>query len=461
MSASRTSRHSTLIFVAALALPTSAFAGKDVSLFDLKGLTEFARDGAYPAGQIAASCETVVCNVGDQVVNWQAAMNPDHPFIAYSVYRLKDGRFEQLGRSWAKHTFFVQSQFFCGSCIPAGSQALGVGCADTYTSSHNANQFNLGPREEIDPYTGAWQPCGSYFDGSPQDCLRNGPSGLGPLDHRCVLADSDLGDPSATYCYEAIYVIAGDADTGNNIGSRACSMIWNGSNWFFITPLDGNPLMYGPALANRWLTGGANEQLATISDPGSVYVGSKATDLGGGNWHYEYAVYNYNYSRRIRSFAVPVPSSVTVSNIEFRDGDADPGNDWTSAIDTDCGSITWQTATYDANPTANALVWGTLFNFRFDANVPPATGIVGFDPFLPGGGLSHLSATLVTPDIGCVKGDVNGDGLIDGRDIQSFVEVILNPPCEQSRAYCAANVDGSSGLAATDAAGIANLILVP
>src|SRR4029077_16661651 len=43
-------------------------------------------------------------------------------------------------------------------------------------------------------------------------------------------------------------------------------------------------------------------------------------------------------------------------------------------------SITWNTETFAQNQNANAIRWGTLYNFRFDANQPPqaANATVGF-----------------------------------------------------------------------------------
>ena len=32
---------------------------------------------------------------------------------------------------------------------------------------------------------------------------------------------------------------------------------------------------------------------------------------------------------------------------------------------------TWSTQTYDQNENANALRWGTMYNFWFDADAPP------------------------------------------------------------------------------------------
>ena len=43
-------------------------------------------------------------------------------------------------------------------------------------------------------------------------------------------------------------------------------------------------------------------------------------------------------------------------------------------------SLTWSSETFAQNPNANAIRWGTLYNFRFDSDRPPqaANATVGF-----------------------------------------------------------------------------------
>jgi hypothetical protein len=82
-----------------------------------------------------------------------------------------------------------------------------------------------------------------------------------------------------------------------------------------------------------------------------------------------------------------------VTNIEFRDTDWDPANDWQATIAN--GAITWSTETFAQNEDANSLKWGTLYNFRFDANVPPADGHIGAQLFRPGTLLSNVSLSRV------------------------------------------------------------------
>ncbi len=104
-------------------------------------------------------------------------------------------------------------------------------------------------------------------------------------------------------------------------------------------------------------------------------VGAKVTNNGNGTWNYEYAVYNHNADRAGGSFSVPLPTgAVVVTNIGFHDVDSHSGEpyslvDWTSTVSSN--SITWNTETYGTNVNANALRWGTLYNFSFTAERAP------------------------------------------------------------------------------------------
>jgi len=77
------------------------------------------------------------------------------------------------------------------------------------------------------------------------------------------------------------------------------------------------------------------------------------------------------------------------------------GTDWPVTITTD--SVTWATTPYAQNKNANALRWGTLYNFRFRANRAPLTGNVTIGLFKSGG--SQTVSTLVPAgqlaEIGC------------------------------------------------------------
>src|SRR2546428_7715051 len=51
---------------------------------------------------------------------------------------------------------------------------------------------------------------------------------------------------------------------------------------------------------------------------------------------------------------------------------------WTSSQTSN--ALTWSSETFAQNANANAIRWGTLYNFRFDSNRPPVTSnaTVGF-----------------------------------------------------------------------------------
>src|SRR5437667_4536432 len=125
-------------------------------------------------------------------------------------------------------------------------------------------------------------------------------------------------------------------------------------------------------------------------------MGYKVTNQSAGVWHYEYAVYNENLGRGIQSFSVPLGPGINISNIDFHAPPQEPGwaNDGTQnnqgysstpwTVTQDASSITWSTETFATNQNANAIRWGTLYNFRFDADQPPQSANATVDFFKTG-----------------------------------------------------------------------------
>ena len=60
-------------------------------------------------GIFAYAFGTTSCNWGDMTATWGSEGNDSYPVIAQNCYRLKDGRFEQIGTSWLKHSFCAVS----------------------------------------------------------------------------------------------------------------------------------------------------------------------------------------------------------------------------------------------------------------------------------------------------------------------------------------------------------------
>jgi hypothetical protein len=170
---------------------------------------------------------------------------------------------------------------------------------------------------------------------------------------------------------------------------------------------------------------------------GLAILSADATDLGGGVWHYEYALYNMNSDRSFSSFAVPSSPGLVVTNIGFRDvpyhsGDgfnSSPttpvnfdGTDWAQSSNGSVVSWTMVPATPLGN--SNALRWGTMYNFRFDANSPPTTGSITLGLFKAVGGQPDFmlaNGTVVPSELETCPADVNGNGNVDISDLLAVI----------------------------------------
>ncbi|MBZ0268848.1 T9SS type A sorting domain-containing protein [bacterium] len=340
----------------------------DVMLGELYGMTPAGRIGTYPDGVNGLTAATTSCNNGDTNVPWNAPMAETHPFIGLALFRVQDGVLEQIGRNWIKHGWFAVANDQCSlGCVGGGGTYLAIGCSDTYDAFNNAERFFLGPREEVNPHTGSWTACGSYFDAIPEDCLRDYfGAGHDAVEHRVEVLDADLGLPGASYFYEGAYYVADDDTVSNNIGWRECTMTWTGTNWSFdsVPPFSLTPEP-GPVIST-W--GDMVSSGPVAPDDGLAFLAVKTTDLGGGQWHYEYALYNRTSDRAIHSFSVPV-GTANLTNIGFHDIDEKAVTDWTATVAD--GRVTWATDDYATDPDAPALKYQAMFNFRFDADVAP------------------------------------------------------------------------------------------
>jgi hypothetical protein len=168
-----------------------------------------------------------------------------------------------------------------------------------------------------------------------------------------------------------------------------------------------------------------------------MILGQKVTNLGGGQWRYESALYNMNSHRGARSFEVPVPPSVTVSNqgfhdVDYHSGEPYSGTDW--AFTEGSGVLNWSTQTFAQNANANALRWATLYNFRFEANAPPRCASTTIGLFRAGS-----PDSLNVPGIGPSNcpADIAPNGFGNGSvDVDDLIAVILAwGPCAPGSAH--------------------------
>ncbi len=328
------------------------------------------------AGIDCLSIGTTSCNVGTATLLWNALPANTHPVIGGQLYKFKtvngSGRFEQIGLSWLKHGFLALANSDCCTCQNPGTGArLGIGCSDPYTASRNGTQSGLGPRWQVNANTG------NFPAATPVH-----PAGATAGRIEVLLTDLEVSSPTVKYFGESQYVTPDDAAaTNQNNNASYIGVNVTGGPAEFSFAFTGTTQRALQAI-RAWPLQEAGVTLtdAQVAGDGLFIVGSKATSLGGGIWHYEYAVYNMNADRNGGSFSVPVPSSASVTNIGFhgvtyRNGDGTSGTNFASTawIGAKVGNaVSWACESETANVRANAIRWGTTYNFRFDADVAPA-----------------------------------------------------------------------------------------
>ncbi len=390
--------------------------GPDVIVGDLPGTTNWGQDN----GMRAYSVGTTSCNIGDQQLTW-IANSDQHPVISQNLYRIKDGRIEQLGQSWLKHGFFALSQSLCGSCQPTNGSALGIGCSDPYSSNLNGQQGNLvggtgglGPKSEVNATTGefAWP------------CRRLTSSQRGTLGGRIQVPIVDLtpaNNSGATYYVESQYVQPEDAEFGNDLNNASYRRVFvSGGNLNLNTSTNFPTVRQKPAIY-AWQAEIPEVQLfdVDIPDDGRVIVGVHTTQTNSG-YHTEIAVLNHNSHQSVRSVAVDCCAG-TLSAPGFNDADyhAEPymDSDWAPSIN---GSvIEWGTDTFQQDENANALRWGTMYSFWFDSEFEPAEIVLGL--FRPGA-VSEMVVEIGGTNV--LLGDINLDGAVNLLDVSPFVALI-------------------------------------
>lgn len=420
-------------------------SGPDVLVADIPSIANY----AAAAGHDVVSFATYACNVGSPNAALPEPMNTGelrwfafqshHPVIAQTMYvrRFVNGswRFEQLGQSWLKHGFYAdqdEQPFCCPTCSPSknGSpgEYLGIGCADLYSASRNGQQSGLGPKAEINPHTG-----NVYFPFTSPPYSGNG--------RRMQIPLTSLAASSAQVSYfaEAQYVSSDDSIGGNqnnNASYRPVTVSGGPSEFTFALA---GVSQRGQSALRAWKDADPSvvEIDVQVPDDGLFIVAYQVTNLNNGWWHYEYAIQNLNAHRAAASFALPVPGCAQLQNIEFHDvayldGDSEltsdttpvnfEGTDWPGVRAG--GLLTWSTQTHAQNINANALRWGTTYNFRFDSNKPPVSANATLGLYRSGTPNSML-VTLQGPGGGevssCPANMAGGDNQVNVTDLLTVI----------------------------------------
>jgi hypothetical protein len=482
--------------VAVLALSAgSAFGqivrtqGPDVIVGDFDGVTsstaggtsgtlwQWDSDGAGPRPRILAyGIGTTSCNIGNTVLDWYTsgtatAENPvnHHPVIGGNVYRYKvitlrdtqnnvlgnAGTFEQIGQSWLKHGFTALQQNACNlGCVPdgLGGVTLDPGCSDPYSASLNASQSRLGPRNQVNAYTGAYPYPVTGIPGVPSQANGGDVWRRLQIEEPDIIASNNVG---ATYIGEAQYWTQDDQNIFSTVNGQSVNNAWNNASWRRLQFTSNLFMQYGTGSSIQrmqhalfgWKSVDAEVQIVEVDVPneGRFNLGYRVTDLGNGNWAYEYVVRNHFSDRSAGSFSINIPgrtSCVQVKMNGFRDvfyhsGEPYDGADW--AFTNSGSTLSWNTLqTFAQNANANAIRFGTAYTFRVVTNRPPVAGTASIGLFKPGTP-SSVNANVMVPG-GCPCDlDFNNDTLFpDSTDLDDFIAVLSGGPsaCSTGNGLC-------------------------
>ena len=382
-----------------------------------------------PVGGIHAfSIASTSCNIGNIGAEWIDGVGGRNPVMGQQLYRLKDGRFEQIGLAWVKHAWCALAEPTCpqegNPCVGMACDHLGPGCADTYWSDLNAGPTRIGPRFQINAQ-------GQGAGGVHND-IYNQPSGSS-IAGRLQVKEADITGGGRFFA-EIQYVTHDET-----LDKRFNNASWREMN---VTTTSMTGVAVGQASVHRgepaieaWRDIDPAVTIVAFEDvpgQGRFNLGYKVTDNGDGTWTYEYALHNQNSDRSAGAFSVPVATGVTVSNLGFHDVDyhsgdgigyvTQDGTDWLVTIGV--SSVEWATESFSRDANANALRWGTLYNFRFTADSPPTTGPITVGLFKPGtpasvgvvGAIPSPVAPACPADLTDEKGG-GPDGQIDVFDL--------------------------------------------
>ena len=416
-----------LIASVGLSLGSIACAGPDLICSEISGAVSY----GFVDRKVAYSFGTTLCNVGDMPVSYTPTTN-QHPLIVQSIYKLKDHRIEQIGIGFVRHTNIPLAGNACGlGCTPAGIDALGAGCSDTSSASINGVQLMMGPRTEVNAQTGVY----------PYPFTSMGQAG-DAIYKRVQIELADVSDPDALYFVETQVIVPGELDASarnNNVSYRQVLFSAGSASATLVGPTyDQQPAIYA------WRDHGNGIGIADDSvmifarnmwkSEERFVLGSRATELDTDLWRYDYAIFNMNGERGIRQIEITLsgdPNAAILSTEthapSYHDDldDAIINTDWMLRPNYD-GLL--ETDSFDSDPDANAVRWGTTYGFAYVIQTPafPSEGEgLGIGFFVPGEpDLIEVFYPAISPvhrDIFC-GADLNNDGNLNFFDVSLFLQ---------------------------------------
>ena len=373
---------------------------------------------------------TTACNAGTVNLDWVDG-TPRHPVISCTIYKLDDGRLTQLGVTFVKHSFASLQGNACGfGCGSGGTfSALGPGCSDPYGAGLNGGQTGLGPRSEINAFNGQFVYPFTTINQSGNSIFK-----------RIQVPAAEMPDTGAQFFVEGQYVIKDeiqangtpyiDPDTGRPVN-------WNNASYERMNvQSSGSAGTTGATFRERaaiyaWQDHGNGPNNpdnsvevveVPVPDEGLLHVACKVTDLGDGTYRYDYAVHNQNSDLNVGSFSVPAAGSISdyfFSDVDYHDGPDEniSGADWVPVEG--ANSISWACEPFIGNTNANAIRWGTMYNFSFVSDAAPVDGEVTVGMWKAPA--VQFTANVQVPGGVSCPADLTGDNVLDFFDVSAFL----------------------------------------
>jgi hypothetical protein len=479
-------------------VPVPRTQGPDVTVGDCSDISTYGTGSAWVAstdsfgpitGVRSYAIGTNSWNLGTIPVEWQAS-NQFHPVIGQQMYRYKGGQFEQIGISWLKHGFLsTNSSDFpeMGACDspPNGGAQLGVNCSDLYGSGLNGGRSYLGPRFDVRPISGVYQ--------YPWTPLVGTYSNTDPIARRLVVMDADVApaqNAGAEYYGDTQYITQDDAQWNNgrnNFSARKITgnvqtspsfsaptvrrttalQLWamekTGAGDTGINLADLSFHERSMSVVNKWVPWSSSNPNATMLPAaqwttftseiqGRFLVANRVSQNADTTWNYEYMVLNVNSDRAGGSFGVRLPADAAVTDIGFRaplyhSGERTLNNPWLNnaaaqgkmvwTVDPATRSLTVPGMAQPVTFNPNALMWGTMYNFRFKSAAAPTMGAARLGLFrgptdatgFQGSSLAVESLkvpTVCKADLGGAGGLYGPDNLLDNNDFIVFIDAFFN-----------------------------------
>jgi hypothetical protein len=405
-------------------------------------LVDIARHGTNAAGTIVGySAGNTTCNRGDapMVVSPSTTVRP---MVGMNLYRFVDNgaysRFEQLGQGWCKWVSVPASgtNTTCGpSCGPFSAGQMGVNCADVYGSGFNS-PAGMAPRSRVNATLGT-------LTGA-----RGGGTAETNINTRVQVRASDVNSqPAGTrYFFETIHLLPDDAmhvragrTVAENAMNNATSQEIGIASSTAVPTMIGGPGV-GLAAISRWAVLDSDVSVVTAdhndtpnpsaSFPGTFvksrfYVAGGATPLPGGLWRYEFAVFNLNSDRSCGSLTLAIPGIATVTDLTLRHPSSHSGEPFSNAawtVGRTASALTFATVPFAQDMNANAIRWGTMYNFGFTSNAGPLTGTATLGLFKPGT-ISSIGAPGVrVPSVAPCPSDVDGNASVEVNDLVAYLQ---------------------------------------